>query len=101
MNPLEAIQVAITRRAPEDSAGQPWIPEETVDLETMLRAYTVNGAYAAGDEKTNGTLEPGKAADLIVLSKDLHAIPATQIHTVKVLLTLVGGKEVYRDRILK
>jgi predicted amidohydrolase YtcJ len=101
MNPLEAIQVAVTRRSPFDSAGPAWIPEELVDLDPMLRAYTVNGAYAAGDERTNGTLEVGKAADLIVLDHDLHAIPAARIHTAKVLLTIVGGKEVYRDRVLR
>ncbi len=101
MNPLEAIQVAITRRAPTDTGGPAWIPQETVDLTSMLKAYTKNGAYAAGDEATNGTLEVGKAADLIILDQDLYAIPSTQIHTVKVLLTMVAGKEVYRDRAMR
>jgi len=98
MNPLEAIQVALTRRGPTDSAGPAWIPEEEVDLATMLRTYTVNGAYAAGDEKTNGTLEPGKAADFIVLDRDLYRTPVTEIHQVQVLLTVLDGTAVYRDR---
>jgi predicted amidohydrolase YtcJ len=98
MNPLEAIQVAITRRGPTDSAGAPWIPEEVVDLTTMLTAYTIEGARAAFDERTNGTIETGKAADLIVLDRDLYTIPVQQIHRTKVLLTLLDGREVYRDR---
>ncbi|MEO8448602.1 MAG: amidohydrolase family protein [Gemmatimonadota bacterium] len=101
MNPLEAIQVAITRRAPTDStAGPPWIPEEVVDLTTMLKAYTVAGARAAFDETIDGTIEVGKAADLVVLDRDLYKIPPHQIHRAKVLLTLLDGREVYRDRAL-
>jgi len=101
MNPLEAIQVAVTRRGPTDSAGPAWIPEEVVDLRTMLTAYTVNGAFAAGDEKTMGTLEVGKAADLIVIDHDLFTVAPTTIHQAKVLLTLLDGKPVYRNRALR
>ena len=100
MNPLEAIQVAITRRAPDSPPGPAWIPEERVDLPTMLRAYTSGGAYAAGEEASNGTLEVGKAADLIVLDRNLYRIPVTQIHSARVLLTLLDGKVVWRDRSL-
>jgi len=100
MNPLDAIQVAITRRGPDAPPGPPWIPEEVVDLRTMLTAYTAGGAYAAGAEATQGSLEIGKDADLIVLDRDLYAIPVTQIHSAKVLLTLLAGREVWRDRSL-
>lgn len=101
LNPLEAIQVAVTRRAPEAPPGPAWIPEEVVDLPTMLTAYTLGGAYAAGEEVTKGTLEIGKEADLIVLDRDLYRIPVTQIHSSKVLLTLLAGREVWRDRSLR
>ncbi|MCC7132191.1 MAG: amidohydrolase [Gemmatimonadales bacterium] len=101
MNPLEAIQVAITRRGPTDSAGPAWIPDEVVGLTTMLQAYTVNAAYAAGDEATAGTLEVGKVADLIVLDRDLYAIPPAEISRAKVLLTLLDGKSVHRSRALQ
>jgi predicted amidohydrolase YtcJ len=97
MNPFEAIQVAITRRAPDAAPGPPWIAEELVDLRTMLRAYTQGGAYAAGIESTNGTLEVGKAADLIVLDRNIFQIPLTEVHSVRVLLTLLDGREVWRD----
>ena len=97
MNPFEAIQVAITRRAPDSPPGAPWIAEELVDLMTMLRAYTQGGAYASGTELTTGTLEVGKAADLIVLDRNIFQIPATEVHSVRVLLTLLDGREVWRD----
>jgi predicted amidohydrolase YtcJ len=97
MNPLEAIQVAITRRAPDAGPGPAWIPEERVDLATMLRAYTEGGAWAAGEESRNGTLEVGKAADLIVLDRNLYRIPPTEVHAARVLLTLLDGREVWRD----
>jgi len=97
MNPLEAIQVAMTRRGPDDPPGDAWIPEERVDLETMLRAYTTNGAWLSHDEKSRGSLEPGKAADIVVLDRNLFKIPASEIGRVKVLLTLLDGRPVFRD----
>jgi predicted amidohydrolase YtcJ len=100
-NPLQAIQVAVTRRGPDGPPGEPWIPEERVDLMTMLRAYTVNGAWLSHEETWRGTLEAGKAADLIVLDRDLFTIPATEIGRARVLLTLLDGREVFRDPSLK
>jgi len=97
MNPLEAIQVAITRRGPDDPPGDAWIPEERVDLETMLRAYTINGAWLSHDEKSRGSLESGKAADIIVLAGNLFKIPASEVGRVRVLLTLIDGRPVFRD----
>ena len=97
MNPLEAIEVALTRRGPDDPPGPAWIPEERVGLETMLRAYTVNGAWLSHEERTRGTLEPGRAADLIVLDRDLTRIPAQEISDARVLWTLLDGRPVFRD----
>jgi hypothetical protein len=101
LNPLDAIQVAVTRRALDAPPGPAWIPQEVVSLRTILVAYTSGGAYAAGEEATRGTLELGKAADLVVLDRDLYRIPANEIHTAKVLLTLLDGREVWRDRSLR
>jgi len=97
MDPLQAIEVALTRRGPDDPPGPAWIPDERADLTAMLRAYTVNGAWLSRDEGSRGTLEPGKAADLIVLDRDLFTIPASEISRAKVLWTLVDGREVFRD----
>jgi predicted amidohydrolase YtcJ len=97
MNPLEAIQVAVTRRGLEETAGGGWIPEQIVDLPTMLAAYTINGAYISHQEGITGSIEVGKAADLIVLDRNLFEVPPSGIHKVKVLHTLLAGKEVCRD----
>lgn len=97
MNPLDAIQVALTRRGLTDGPGPAWIPEEVVDLPTMLAAYTINGAYGLFQEKETGSLEVGKAADLIVLDRNLFEIPAHEISKARVMLTLLEGREVYRN----
>lgn len=97
MNPLDAIQVAVTRRGVDDSTGSAWIPQEIVDLPTMFAAYTINGAYVNHQENETGSIEAGKAADLIVLDRNLFEIPAHEIHNAKVLLTLLEGREVHRD----
>lgn len=96
-NPLEAIQVAMTRRDPEAPAGPAWIPEEVVDLPTMLAAYTIHGAYLSHEENVRGSIAPGKIADLIVLDRNLFKIPVPEIHAARVLLTFFEGREIYRD----
>jgi len=97
MNPLDAVQVAVTRRDLTAPPGPSWIPEERVDLDTILAAYTRGGAYLQHEEALTGSLEVGKRGDLIVLEKNLFDVPETEIHRVRVLLTLLDGKEVFRD----
>lgn len=97
LNPLEAIEVAVTRRAPDAAAGPAWLPDELIDLPTAIAAYTTNGAFLSFEEKTRGTIEAGKTADLIVLDRDLFKIPAQQISETKVVLTFLEGKVVYSD----
>ena len=96
LNPLDAIQVGITRYGLDDAKRKSWIPEERTDLATMIAAYTINGAYLAHREKQTGSIEVGKNADLIVLSNNLFTVSVESIHKVKVLLTLLDGKEVFR-----
>ena len=97
LNPLDAIQVAVTRRDPVAAAGPAWLPDELIDLPTAIAAYTKNGAFLSFEEKMRGTIEAGKAADLIVLDRNLFKISAQQIHETKVVLTLLEGKAVYSD----
>ncbi len=97
LNPLEAIEVALTRRSPDDPPGEAWIPEERAGLETMLRSYTVNGAWLVREEEARGALETGKAADLVVLDRDPFTVTPQALSEIKVLLTLLDGREVFRD----
>ena len=96
MNPLEGIEVAVTRRQISEGPGAAWIAEERIPLSEAIAAYTIRGAYVDFSEKETGSIEVGKAADLIVLDRNLFEIPPSQIHEAKVLLTLLEGKEVYR-----
>ncbi|MEO8277815.1 MAG: amidohydrolase [Thermoanaerobaculia bacterium] len=96
MNPLEAIEVALTRcDFALSTCDKPWIPEERVDLATMLAAYTIGGAYAGFEEHDSGSVEAGKLADLIVLDQNLFTIEPGRISEAKVLLTLFEGRPVF------
>jgi predicted amidohydrolase YtcJ len=99
LNPLDGIQVALTRKgiAKEDAEVAPLLPEEAIDLPTALAAYTIGAAYAADRESETGSLEVGKFADLVVLSDNLFELESREIARAKVLLTLLGGRPVWRD----
>jgi len=102
LNPLEAMQVGVTRCDPAaTTACTAWLPKERVSLERMISAYTIEGARLAFDEKITGSITVGKAADLVVLDRDLFAIPPDQIAKAHVLLTLLDGHDVYRDASLR
>jgi predicted amidohydrolase YtcJ len=96
LDPLEAIEVGVTHREPGDTVTAPWNPAERVDLGTMLAMYTINAAWANHLEQETGSIEVGKAADLIVLDRDLFALPAWRIHETKVVRTVLEGRTVYR-----
>ncbi|HKV76363.1 MAG TPA: amidohydrolase family protein, partial [Gemmatimonadales bacterium] len=98
LNPLEGMQVAVTRRALDAGPGPAWIPEEVVDLPTIIAAYTINAAYAFGQERETGSLEVGKAADLVVLDHNLFDVAPDKIHDVKVVLTVFEGRVIYRRK---
>ncbi len=97
MNPLDAMQVAVTRQGLEAPRGEPWLPHEKVTLPAMIAAYTINGAYLKHEEAVTGSLEVGKFADLIVLDRNLFDVPVEGIHDVKVLLTLLEGDVVFAE----
>lgn len=95
MNPLEAIEVAVTRRDPAGEVDGALNPAEAVALETMLAAYTRNAAWLMHHGAETGTLEPGKSADLVVLEHNLFDIAPEDISDVAVTLTLFRGRTVY------
>jgi predicted amidohydrolase YtcJ len=97
-NPLEGMQVAITRQALLASdRTEPLLPEQAIDLPTALAAYTIGSAYANGFEAESGSLEVGKSADLVVLSENLFELDPHEIAKASVLLTLLEGAAVHRD----
>ena len=70
-------------------------PEQTPTREDALRAYTIGSAWFSFDEGKRGSIEPGKLADLAVLTKDYMTVPLDEIESIESLLTMFGGKIVY------
>ncbi|MCU0635548.1 MAG: amidohydrolase [Gemmatimonadaceae bacterium] len=97
LDPLQAIEVGITRRAVGDTVAPAWIPAEAMTLDQMLRAYTRGGAYAIDRERELGVLRAGALADVIVLSEDLFTLPPHRIHRARVVHTIMHGREVWHD----
>jgi len=96
--PLPAIYCAVTRMTPEGTPAGGWYPAGRISVEAALRHFTRDGAYATFDENLRGTLTAGKLADFVVLSNDILTIPPAEILNTKVLLTVMGGKDTYRDK---
>jgi len=96
MEPQIGIYTALTRKGLDGKPVGGWIPEQTIDIETAVRGYTINAAYANFVEQDRGSLIPGKYADLVLLSDDLFSIPPDKTKDARVLWTVVGGKEVFR-----
>jgi predicted amidohydrolase YtcJ len=95
MSPWYGIQNAVTRQTLEGKPEGGWLPQERVSLEQAIAGYTLGAAYSSHRERTEGSLEPGKLADLIVLDQDLFKVSPSDIHKTTVVLTMVGGKSVY------
>jgi predicted amidohydrolase YtcJ len=70
-------------------------PEQAVTPLEALKMWTIWAAKALGEESLKGSIEPGKYADMTVLSHDLLTVPAEQIKNIKALKTIVGGEIVY------
>lgn len=97
--PLQAIEVGMTRQDPYSDSGPVLGEDQRLDLETLIEAYTINGAYLMQQDDITGSIEVGKYADLVVLEKNLFDISPQEIGDVKVMMTLFEGKEVFRDGI--
>jgi predicted amidohydrolase YtcJ len=94
--PMIEYYAAVARKDLRGRSGEGWHPEQAVSRLDALRMFTIWPAYAAFQEKERGSIEPGKVADLTVLSADILTIPAQQILETRALMTIVGGEVVYR-----
>lgn len=90
--PLLGMQSMVERRT---ATGAVLGPDERVDAATALRAYTLDAAWVAGEERERGSLTPGKLADFVLLDEDVTAVPAGRIGATTVLATFVGGRCTY------
>ena len=97
LDPLLAIEAAVTRQDPWTNEGPVLNANERVDLATMIDAYTINGAYTMRLEDEQGSIEVGKRADLVVLDRNLFEIDPYQISDARVTMTVFDGRTVYRN----
>jgi predicted amidohydrolase YtcJ len=94
-DPLQILEVAVRRIHPAQRDDPPWRPDQRLDLDTALAAATLGSAWVNRLEADTGTIEVGKLADLVVLDRDVRALPDGQVADAKVRLTLVEGVAVY------
>ena len=94
-NPFFGMWMAITRKTVD---GAILGPDQVLTREQALRMWTLNGAWMTFEEQTKGSIEPGKLADMVVISKDYLHCPVDEIKDIEALLTVVGGQVVYRAK---
>jgi predicted amidohydrolase YtcJ len=98
MVPLQGIYAAATRRTLDGKHPNGWVPDQKISVAEAVHAYTVGSAYAAKEERNIGSLEPGKLADLAVLSEDIFHIDPVEIQNAKVDLTIFDGRIVFERK---
>jgi predicted amidohydrolase YtcJ len=96
LNPWEGMQTAVTRQTSDGKPEAGFVPEQRLTVEETVRGYTLGAAYAGRREKTEGSIEPGKLGDLIIVSQNIFEIDPHRIGETKVLTTIVGGRVVYQ-----
>jgi predicted amidohydrolase YtcJ len=96
-NPFPQIETAVTRLVATGEDVPVFLPEQRIDLESALVAFTINAAFLNKHDDQTGSIEVGKLADLIVIDRNLFDIEPADISETRVLLTLFGGEAVYGD----
>jgi predicted amidohydrolase YtcJ len=95
LDPLLTLYAAVTRATLDGKYPQGWFPEQKLSIQEAIAAYTMESAYAEFQEHEKGSIEPGKLADLVLLSQDVLNIAPTAIRDTHVVKTFLGGMEVY------
>jgi len=95
LDPMLTLYAATTRATLDGKYPQGWFPEQKVSIQDAIAAYTMGSAYAEFQEHDKGSIEPGKLADMVLLSQDVLTIAPDAIRDTHVLKTWVGGLEVY------
>ncbi|MSO50547.1 MAG: amidohydrolase [Acidobacteria bacterium] len=97
MNVMRGVHAAVTREMPDGTPAGGWYPDHRISVEAAIRHFTADAAYASFDETMKGTLAVGKLADFAVLSDDIFAIPPAKLSGVTVVLTVMGGRQTFRN----
>ncbi len=92
LDPVAGLAAAVTRQTLDGANPGGWVREQKITVDDALKAYTAGVARAHFREGTEGVLREGMAADLVVLDRNLNAIPPDSLHQARILLTVVGGR---------
>jgi predicted amidohydrolase YtcJ len=95
MDPIMGIYAAATRRTLDGKHPGGWVPGQKISVPEAIRAYTMGSAYASFDEKSKGSIEPGKVADIAVLSMDILSVDPKEIANARVVMTIFDGRIIY------
>ena len=95
INPLRGIYACVTRELPGGSPPGGWEPQEKLNMDECLRAYTVGSAYAEFEEPRKGMIAAGQLADIVVFPEDITQLPPSKLLTMPVSMTIAGGRIVY------
>ena len=96
--PMIEFYAAVARKDQKGFSGEGWHPEEAVTRDQALKMFTIWAAQAAFEEEIKGSLEPGKLADLTVLSADIMKIPELEILKTRCRMTVISGEIVYESK---
>jgi len=95
LNPWEGIRAAVTRQTTDGQPKDGFVPSQKLSVPQAVQAYTINAAFAGHSEKSLGSIEKGKWADIIIVDRNIFEVDPRTIDKTKVVLTVVGGKIVY------
>jgi predicted amidohydrolase YtcJ len=96
--PMIEFYAAVARKSLKGESGAGWHPEQAVSREQALKMFTLWPAFAAFEEKLKGSIEPGKLADLTILSADIMRIPEPEILKTHCMMTVINGEIVYEEK---
>jgi predicted amidohydrolase YtcJ len=95
-NPMQALQIGVTRKGVNSGSAKPFFPEQGVDILSLITAHSKNNAYAAFRDQDTGTLLKGKYADMIICDNNIFQIPPDQIASTGINHTLFRGQIIHR-----
>jgi predicted amidohydrolase YtcJ len=94
-DPIRTLVALVTRQGADGTPAAGWLPKQAVSVDAALRSMTMGPAYAAFEEQEGGMLRVGRRADFTVLSGDPVSTPASELHRLRVLRTIVGGRTTF------